>query len=723
MKFGRLIYRYTGCTYVEKGAIFNIGDNIQTFAVDNFYRKMGIPSEDIVDINFADMKYYDGEEVILPMTGYGSHYKRFNQLPASDKIIPLFIGFEMSDPTCDDIVPYLKKHEPIGCRDEATMQLLREKGVLAYVSGCLTITLPRRKTEPVNPKTFFIDVSSKLEKYIPETLKENCEYVKHEGKLDTIPMTEEERINIDKMALGMLERYRDEAGLVVTSRLHAAAPCVALGIPVILAIDNVDRRFSWLDKLIPIYDIEHYGEIDWNPAARDCEWVKERLFEVFQSNIHALKNRNNMKIISKYWENRNKVDYDGRLWKKLEGLRERYNAEDEFSYIIWGAGVHGKLAYTMLKEHFPNARMLICVDKYVEGSFFDGRICKPQEVSGYSFDYALITSHPGRFEAVQELNKMGKKWRKDYCYFISKDIPEEEWGGVKPEDNIILYGFNAYCVEQIEHLSGKGYTVAGIIDQNPKNRGEYKGIPIICSINELNISEKVCAFIMLQNGMQHWDIACNLYKQGIDRVVFLPMKTGFFNKEIQEDFIIQYNYMMEGKYAAMRVPYLCDEMFEPGNGKKWYVARKLAGDEKILWVSTDLIRTTLKETERYRNIPIAEFAPYINLFSYLSGEKTNISEYISLYGKSPFPESSKESFNFVHNKRIGLYEFFEDKFYSGNLDYFVAAAPKAVWNKKGYLNLCEGQHRCVYLLTKGMKKVPVRLEKADIDCLDSEVLA
>ncbi len=44
-------------------------------------------------------------------------------------------------------------------------------------------------------------------------------------------------------------------------------------------------------------------------------------------------------------------------------------------------------------------------------------------------------------------------------------------------------------------------------------------------------------------------------------------------------------------------------------------------------------------------------------------------------------------------------------------------------SKKGYLNLCEGQHRCVYLLTKGMKKVPVRLEKADIDCLDSEVLA
>lgn len=49
---------------------------------------MGIAKDDIIDINSTDMKYYDGEEVILPMAGYGSHYKRFNQLPTSEKIIP-----------------------------------------------------------------------------------------------------------------------------------------------------------------------------------------------------------------------------------------------------------------------------------------------------------------------------------------------------------------------------------------------------------------------------------------------------------------------------------------------------------------------------------------------------------------------------------------------------------------------------------------------------------
>jgi len=470
MKFGRLIYRYKGNSYVEKGAIYNIGDNMQTFAVDNLYRKMGIPAEDIIDINFADMWNYEGEEVILPMAGYGSHYKRFHQFPTSDKIIPFFIGFEMSDPACDDIVPYLKKYAPIGCRDEATMQLLTEKGVPAYVSGCLTITLPRRRKSPTVPKTFFVDVSSKLEEYIPDRIRENSEYIRHEGELKNVPMTEEERQEIEEMARNILHRYRDEAGLVVTSRLHAAAPCVALGVPVIVAIDNIDKRFSWLDKLIPIYDSTRYADIDWDAKICDCEEVKERLFEVFKSNITALSSRTVMTTISNYWMDRDKADYNGVLWKKLVGLRERFQPDEEFSYLIWGAGVHGKLAYGMMKEKFPHAKLAACVDRYAEGAFFDVEICRPKDVTEYSFDYALITSHLGRFEAVRALNRIGMEWRRDYCYFISKDVPEEEWL-LKHEDEIILYGYNEYCRDQVDKLMKEGYHVAGIIDKNIRGGG------------------------------------------------------------------------------------------------------------------------------------------------------------------------------------------------------------------------------------------------------------
>ncbi len=692
---------------MEKGAIYNIGDNMQTFAVDHFYRRMGIPQEEIIDINASEMKNYDGEEVVLPIAGYVSHYKRCNQLPASGKIIPLFISFEMSDPTCDDIIPYLKKYEPIGCRDEATMLLLGEKGVDAYISGCLTIALPRRVREPACPKTFFVDISSKLEEYIPDRLRENCEYVRHEGQLKQVPMTESERKEIDAMAMEVLERYRKEAGLVVTSRLRAAASCIALGIPVVLAIDNIDRRFSWLDKLVPIYDAGHYDEIDWNPAPCDCEDIKEKLFHIFKSNITALCSRTDMYAVSDYWKERVKADYDGRLWKKLSGLRERFASDDTFVYLIWGAGVHGKLAYSMMKEHFPNAKMAVCVDKYVEGAFFDGNICKPKEISHYKFDYALITSHPGRFEAVQVLNELGMEWNRDFCYFISKDVPEERYAITK-DDEIVLYGNNAYCKEQVEQLAKEGYRINGIIDRNSEYGG-HNGIPIFRSVEEIHVSDKTCVFIMLQNGMLHWDIAFYMYQHGINRVVFLPMIAGFYSRKVQSEFITQYNYMMEKKYALMRVPYLHDEMFEKTDRRLWFEGKKLESGDFIIWMAVDLVKTTVHEYEKYRDIPIVAFDPYINLFKLLKGESADISEYIRIYGKAPFPETSREAYVYVFNKRRDLYGFFEEQFNSGNMEYFMAAAPMAEWNEKGYVNLCEGQHRCVYLLSKGMKYVPIRV--------------
>ena len=426
MKFGRLVHRYQGKTIIDNTAIYNIGDNMQTFAIDNIYKIMGIDSKDIVDINFCEMQHYQGDYVIVPMAGYASHYKRFEQLPASPKIIPLFISFEMSDVTCDDIIPYLKNYAPIGCRDEATMKLLRKKGVEAYISGCLTLTLPKRDKEPKEKKVFFVDISSKLERYIPDELKRNCEYITHEGIIRHVPMTENDRQEIDLYAQSILEKYKNEATLVVTSRLHAASPCIALGIPVILAIDNIDERFSWLDKLIPIYDAEHYGDIEWNPQKLEIEQLKEFIIDLTIKQIQSVMGKKaDIYKLSAFWENRERVVYNFRLQRKLMFLKEKFGQDEEFYYIIWGAGVHGRLAYSMVTEHFKRAHLLAIVDNYMDGELFGCKIIRPKHVFELKFDYALITTHPGRFEAVNILTKMKKIKNLDWCYFISKDIPEE----------------------------------------------------------------------------------------------------------------------------------------------------------------------------------------------------------------------------------------------------------------------------------------------------------
>lgn len=425
MKYGRLVYRYTGKTYIDTDAIFSYGDVIQTLAIDHFYEKMGIDQSQIVDINFAEMKDYDGEYVILPVAGYASHYKRFNQLPPSHKIIPLFYSFEMSDETCDDIVPYLKKHEPIGCRDEHTMNLLRRKGVVCYLSGCVTVTFPRRSKKPIKNKVFFVDIPNAIEKYIPQELKENCEYIQQEGKVKTVPMTEEERIQIEEEGKRLIQRYKDEAALVVTSRLHAAAPCAAMGIPVILTIDNIDGRFSFLDKLIPLYDSVDYEKIDWYPKSIAFDELKESMFAIFKEKMLELY-EHNQKIydLSAYWENREKALYDRKLYMRLKELQCRHTREDEFPYLIWGGGVHGKRAFSMMKELFPKAELVAVVDKYMEGSMFEKPIIRKERIAEFQFDYTLITTHLGRFEAVETLKDLNKEYQKEYCFFISKDLPE-----------------------------------------------------------------------------------------------------------------------------------------------------------------------------------------------------------------------------------------------------------------------------------------------------------
>lgn len=301
----------------------------------------------------------------------------------------------------------------------------------------------------------------------------------------------------------------------------------------------------------------------------------------------------------------------------------------------------------------------------------------------------------------------------------SREVPQGRYS-IERDDAILLYGYNLYCREQADKLIDGGYTVAGIIDKKADGKERYQGIDIVRSIENFSVSEKICVFIMLQNGMLHWEIAQDLYRHGVRRTVFLPMKTGFYNDDIQNEFILQYNYMMEGAYSHMKVPYLQKEMLQLNEEKRWKAARRLDNGEYIIWIYKDLLRTTTREEEKYRDIPIAGFTPYVDLFSYLTGDERDISEYIKLYGLAPFPETSREARDYVINKRHDLYVFFEDKFCSGSMDYFVAAAPKAVWNTGGYLNLCEGQHRCVYLLVKGMNYLPVRVDQTVIDHMKQE---
>ena len=131
MKYGLILYNLTD----------NLGDDILTYAAYKFLPRVDyVIDRENIDTFIPNEKDY----VAAIFNGWFLHNK-FNW-PPSEYIYPLFIGIHFSpnqrwgigDEYLDGLgKEYLKKYEPIGCRDEDTLKKMKERNIEAFFSGCL----------------------------------------------------------------------------------------------------------------------------------------------------------------------------------------------------------------------------------------------------------------------------------------------------------------------------------------------------------------------------------------------------------------------------------------------------------------------------------------------------------------------------------------------------------------------------------------------------------
>lgn len=266
-----------GLMVVGTPPIINIGDYIQALAAKQYFGNIDCY------IERERLSVYNGDKVKMIMNGWYMVEPQY--WPPSDKIDPLFVSFHINSLAKekmlqDDSINYLKQYEPIGCRDIETMNMLQAKGVNAYFSGCLTLTLNRTyKSNKRNDKVYFVDPainisrSNKLSmikafvylifhfftirklmkkfksyksrsgmwlvaaafyrtysKTFSDDLLFNAEYIDHESP----EIGQKYKTNDDKFrrAEELIKKY-SEAACVVTSRIHCALPCLSLETPVI----------------------------------------------------------------------------------------------------------------------------------------------------------------------------------------------------------------------------------------------------------------------------------------------------------------------------------------------------------------------------------------------------------------------------------------------------------------------------------------------------------
>lgn len=399
---------------VNSDVVNNIGENMQIMAIDNLYKYMGIDKKDIVRIDYMKMDEYNGEEVILPINWYFHKFFKYGKKNIfSDKIIPVFLGVSfMSNVFSDEEVLFLKKCEPIGCRDEWTYKNLKAYGINAYFNGCMTSLFPKREEcAEDQKKVFFVDIPQELLEYIPDHLAANAEFVTH--------VFEEKIEDIQQFTCDVYERYKREAKLVITSRLHCASPCLAAGIPVILAISQCIYTLGWIEKYIPVYTKSQFGGINWDPRRIEYEEMKGFLLENARERVLQMKySQTDLEQISDYFSNRPKVkEYIiPTVTPVMQFIRENWDVEDSFEYGFWGITGITDMIYKFISENYPKAKLEKVYDKgYVNNkqNYHDIASSLPECITNDNV-FIFITAYSATEEAKDLFQKIGRDSR-TYC--------------------------------------------------------------------------------------------------------------------------------------------------------------------------------------------------------------------------------------------------------------------------------------------------------------------
>lgn len=128
---------------------------------------------------------------------------------------------------------WFRRNGPVGARDAATLRLLRQQGIDAYESGCLTLTLPRA-AGPRSGEVVACDLPPEALAALRRMTRRPPLVTSH---CDAATTGFEARM---AKARALLDRYA-RARAVVTTRLHCALPCLALGTPVLFLPVEPDR--------------------------------------------------------------------------------------------------------------------------------------------------------------------------------------------------------------------------------------------------------------------------------------------------------------------------------------------------------------------------------------------------------------------------------------------------------------------------------------------------
>jgi hypothetical protein len=293
------------------GDLHNVGDYIQSMAaacLANF------EISDAPTIDREHLGSYVGRPLRILLNGWFSHSE--DALPPSASLSAEVVSFHLSHQKWEAgglkrLIDWLRSTGPIGCRDVSTLNWAKKSGVPAYLSGCITPLvgtrfagrertdkvvivdpwLPARRrrsslnavlravlTKPLTvlrvacaapnrasiralfDAALFVGIYGQ---FLSDRLIRNAEWRTHLFRRSLFTTEESVREHVR----ATLSVYAGSA-MVITSRIHAALPCLGMGTPVLFVSgDDGNGRFQGLVERFSRIRLDNSGRAHMGDVA------------------------------------------------------------------------------------------------------------------------------------------------------------------------------------------------------------------------------------------------------------------------------------------------------------------------------------------------------------------------------------------------------------------------------------------------------------------------
>ena len=246
----------------------NIGDYIQTKAVIDMIHPI---NHKVLDRE--GLHKFKGSKIKTIINGWFMENPK--NWPPNNNISPLFISFHINPSAEKELLKpeslnYLKQYEPIGCRDTYTQNVLQKNGIKSYYSSCITTTFNRdkyitNKTQPegvivigafdrLNPSIDFSSIYRLLLTLIKYPINKFKYLIKKQSfenhlrnqniLVKKYHQITKRKISSHKQGLKLANDMLKEIAkseIIITSRIHAALPALAMGLRVIFINEGLSQ--------------------------------------------------------------------------------------------------------------------------------------------------------------------------------------------------------------------------------------------------------------------------------------------------------------------------------------------------------------------------------------------------------------------------------------------------------------------------------------------------